>query len=902
VPQPTPQRRPPLASGSTRALLLLLALLVAAGTPGCFDFPVPPDLGADTGDPGFNTTPVLVPVGVVTAFEQEPITLVLQGSDFDGDLLTYRASGLPEGSTLDPINGVFEWVPPPGSSRNSPYQVLFSAFDGFAEATTVGTFVIEPPVLAILDVEPDRIAAAGGVTLTVTGFGFSAPAQVFIDSRPATLVQFVDAETLRVTAPDLGDAFGAVPITVVVGDGRSATRYGLLTVFREALDLVGGVAEHALGEVLFDLRAADRDGDGDDELFYAGDGSAAIIDFGDDGSPVFSELLGEGARGVWPANLDPGPGYEAVVQTAAGEALALLPGRAPVVLAEGALGNAIFDLEGDGDDDVVTLSDDGVLRLTAFRSGGQAVDPLISTGYAATGLIDLGDIDGDGVADALLASPDGLLVAPGVETGVFTEAELVPGSAALGAARIQALAGGGAELWGIDGDAVVVLARRPATGAWFRADELPLEEAEGERFLLDLDEDGDLDVLTFAPSAPGFRADLLDAGLYEPAGWWLAGAADGPPLLADLDGDGLAELVTLTADGDGLRTLPREPSGFPLAPAGRFTGSGALVRAGDFDGNGVADLVVVGATREGLPASVQFPGGRTFGLRGQVSSLPHRAEWLVSAFADTTEDGWIDVFGSDGSPELLCYPSRGAGTFDPPETIALSGAVAQLERVFFQTQPDRLLVRTSDGRALLVETDARCRLTEATQIASGVAWIGVDQLDGDVDRELLLVNDDGTISVHAFSLSGVYLREAAVPIEVDTATVAVVGGRFEGDLIDLAVADASGLRLVRDALGAAEVISLDATPASGVASGDLDGDGIQELAVTGGGVPPRLFRGGVRYDLPGWHGAGTSPVFADLDGDVDLDLATFEPGFGGVIWWNRPATATGGVPGGAQNE
>lgn len=898
MPQSKPQSRPPLAPGPT----CVLALLLAAGAVGCFDLPVPPDLGPDTGEPGFNTTPVLVPVGVITAFEQEPITLVLQGSDFDGDLLTYRASGLPDGSTLDPINGVFEWVPPPGSARNSPYQVLFSAFDGFAEATTVATFVIEPPVLAIRDVEPDRIAASGGVTLTVTGFGFSAPAQVFIDSRPATLVQLVDAETLRVTAPDLGDAFGAVPITVVVGDGRSATRYGLLTVFREALDLVGGVAEHALGEALFEVRAADEDGDGDDELFYAGEGSAGTIDFGSDGVAAFSELIAEGARGIHPANLDPGPGFEAVVQTATGDALALFPGRAPVLLAEGALGNAVFDLEGDGDHDVVTLSDDGVLRLTAFRSGGQAVAPLLSPGYAATGLVALGDIDGDGVTDALLASPDGVQVAPGVETGVFTEATLVPGSAALGAVRIEAAPGGGGEIWGIEGDSVVVLARRPTTGAWFRAAELPLEEADGARFFLDLDEDGDADVVTFGADAPGFRVDILDAGLYEPAGWWLTGPADGPPLLADLDGDGLAELVTLTGDGDGLRTLPRELSGVPLAPAGRYTGSGELVRAGDFDGNGVADLVVVGATREGLPASVQFPGGRTFGLRGQVSSLPHRAEWIASAFADTTEDGWIDVFGSDGGAEVQCYPSRGAGTFDPPVAIELSAGVAQLERVFFQTQPDRLLVRTTDGRALLLETDARCRLTAATQIASGVAWIGVDELDGGIDRELLLANDDGTLSVHAFSLSGVYLRESSVPIEVDAASVAVVGGRFEGDAIDLVVADASGVRLVRDALGAAEVVMLDATPASGVASGDLDGDGIQELAVTGGGAPPRLFRGGVRYDLPAWHSAGTSPVFADLDGDVDLDLATFEPGFGGVIWWNRPAAATGGVPGGSQNE
>ena len=169
-------------------------------------------------------------------------------------------------------------------------------------------------------------------------------------------------------------------------------------------------------------------------------------------------------------------------------------------------------------------------------------------------------------------------------------------------------------------------------------------------------------------------------------------------------------------------------------------------------------------------------------------------------------------------------------------------------------------------------------------------------VDVDLDRWLeLIVREGERVVLFAYQF-GRFNREVEVEIGPQ-AYSGIAAGDVDGDgFLDLLLAGDDGLHLlsrISDTRSAPETpFEIDGSPASEVAIGDLNGDRGLEIVVTGGGVPPRFFGrvddGYVSERGPAWHGAAESPIFADLDGDVDTELVTLEPDFGPVIWWNEP--------------
>jgi hypothetical protein len=93
-----------------------------------------------------NAAPVFVPVPGRTINQGATLLLNLAATDSDGDGLRYGASGLPAGSTLDPISGLFSWTPT--ALQSGAYTLRFSVTDGAATSTINVPITVEAVNLA----------------------------------------------------------------------------------------------------------------------------------------------------------------------------------------------------------------------------------------------------------------------------------------------------------------------------------------------------------------------------------------------------------------------------------------------------------------------------------------------------------------------------------------------------------------------------------------------------------------------------------------------------------------------------------------------------------------------------------------------------------------------------------
>jgi len=115
-----------------------------------------------------NQAPTLEPVGNLSAQEGVAFTLQLVGHDLDGDPLTYSATNLPAGASLDPTSGLLTWTP--NLYQAGAYKVAFSVTDGNRTASeTVSLHVAntnQAPILLPLPIQLGREGAELKFTLT----------------------------------------------------------------------------------------------------------------------------------------------------------------------------------------------------------------------------------------------------------------------------------------------------------------------------------------------------------------------------------------------------------------------------------------------------------------------------------------------------------------------------------------------------------------------------------------------------------------------------------------------------------------------------------------------------------------------------------------------------------------
>jgi hypothetical protein len=220
-----------------------------------------------------NQAPTLVNPGAQTSLERSTVALPLQASDPDGDTLTFSATGLPPGLTIDGATGVIAGSL--GYQAAGSYEVTVTVGD--AAATTTAGFawtvtnvpcnpIANPDTATTLENTPvdipatdNDISPAGCGTPSVDVSAVSTPANgsVYYDPKfrvftytPAPNFTGIDTFTYTLTNADGGSATATVTVTVTAPVNRPP-------VIDRIADRAG-----ARGDlVLLRVRASDPDGD-----------------------------------------------------------------------------------------------------------------------------------------------------------------------------------------------------------------------------------------------------------------------------------------------------------------------------------------------------------------------------------------------------------------------------------------------------------------------------------------------------------------------------------------------------------------------------------------------------------------------------------------------------------------
>jgi mannose-6-phosphate isomerase-like protein (cupin superfamily) len=110
--------------------------------------PTPTPVRAPKRSGGGNRAPVLDAVSNATVYEGVLVAFTLSATDANGDTLSFSASGLPRGASLDASTGRFRWTP--AYDQAGVYSVLFAVSDGRLTATRRAAITVRnvnrPPV------------------------------------------------------------------------------------------------------------------------------------------------------------------------------------------------------------------------------------------------------------------------------------------------------------------------------------------------------------------------------------------------------------------------------------------------------------------------------------------------------------------------------------------------------------------------------------------------------------------------------------------------------------------------------------------------------------------------------------------------------------------------------------
>jgi hypothetical protein len=314
--------------------------------------------------------------------------------------------------------------------------------------------------------------------------------------------------------------------------------------------------------------------------------------------------------------------------------------------------------------------------------------------------------------------------------------------------------------------------------------------------------------------------------------------------VGDLNGDGNLDLMTsggsvLLGNGDGT---------FQAAPNFATGNSPSSVAVGDFNGDGIPDLAVTnGAVPYGTVTILLGNGDGTFQANGVSYAVGTVATSVV--VGDFNNDGHLDLAVGNLNPNfpgvLSILLGNGDGTFQAVQNQSLNSAGGPL--AFGDFNGDGILdLATGEGKILLGNGDGTFQLTHTYAIDTAPpVCVAVADFNGDGSLDLAVacsLDGAGNVSFVLGNGDGSFNVAPTYPAGYDPEFVAV--GDLNGDGIpDLAVANGYGSDLggrghLSVLLGNGDgTFRAGSTVAAGlgnnfVAVADLNGDGKPDIIMT----------------------------------------------------------------------
>jgi hypothetical protein len=647
----------------------------------------------------------------------------------------------------------------------------------------------------------------------------------------------------------------------------------------------------------------------------------------------------------------------------------LLPGSSFAAITSFVAGDRpVFTAGGD-------LNADGKPDLAVADAGSKAISLLLNAGGGSLirgkslelgsrpKALELGDFDGDQVLDLAVSLPDGQAIAVLVNQGdgAFASPSLLALAqepAALAAADLNGdgdldLGVAGTESTGLsftsvlfsrgngsfkeplrlrmglvptaltagdfNGDGTVDLAAASlGTFAGFAPTITVFSNRGGESFELksevlaapspvflvseDIDQDSDADLVQISSGQGSADAVWLiendGAGNFHPASILSPGKLRRPSALArgDWNGDKRTDLAVASRDSDFVSLLWNEGGAvFVQEDLVAGEGPGHLTSA-DLNGDGLPDLAITHEGSGKLTVIWNRGGGRFEGPRALETG-----DWVTAGVS-----GDLD---GDGSPDLALVSAEesrpsvalnlGDGTFSSPRRILTSifpDSIAPIDLnqdgqpdLVAGSQPLNILqVWLNAGRGDF-ETSAIIDLPVELVTSVGHGPLSLEPVDLDNDGDMDLVAGDpmaGSLVFLAGKGDGTLLAEKTLKLEREyLSPLPVASGDWDGDGVqDLALASygSPSLQILRNEGGGSfrvEKISASAEVSSPILSTDIDRDGKLDLVTVlfppvGGGpwlITPFLNKGGGGFVEAAGVPVGPHPPEALAAGDVSSD-------------------------------